>query len=221
MASRTFAYRKLAHRLSWSLSVFPNFFREYFDPVIKADQCAQYDEDFGIAANNPQQLIEHLRRVFQCLRNAGIELKMAKFCFRVQEKDVLGRKISTQGVAPQKQKVAKTSEKSTFRNPKKTQRYIGFLIYYRNKKCSLAKRVTPFFQVPKATDAKGRILITSKILKESRKIVEAVDRCCQQALRKPLPVEELVLIIDTNLKAAGYAVLIEEDQFQRNISKPL
>ena len=52
-ASRTFAYRRLAQGLSRSLSAFSSFMREYLDPVVKADQCAQYVDDIGIAANEP------------------------------------------------------------------------------------------------------------------------------------------------------------------------
>ena len=57
-ASRAFAYRRLAQGLSRSLSAFSSFIREYLDPVIKADQCAQYVDDIGIAANTPEQLIK-------------------------------------------------------------------------------------------------------------------------------------------------------------------
>ena len=56
-ASRTFAYRRLAQGLSRSLSAFSSFIRQYFDPFIKADQCAQYVDDIGMAANTPEQLI--------------------------------------------------------------------------------------------------------------------------------------------------------------------
>ena len=55
-ASRTFAYKKLAQGLSRSVSAFSSFKREYLDPVVKADQCAQYVNDIGIAANNATDL---------------------------------------------------------------------------------------------------------------------------------------------------------------------
>ena len=127
-ASRTFAYRILAQGHSRSLSAFSSFIREYFDPVIKADQCAQYVDDIGIAANTPERLIKYLQAVFQCLRKAGLRLRMAKCYFGVQEVDFLGRTITTNGVAPQKQKVAKCLEKVKFpRSKKALQRYIGFL----------------------------------------------------------------------------------------------
>ena len=55
-ASRTFAYKRLAQGLSRSVSAFSSFMREYLDPVVKADQCAQYVDDIGIAANNATDL---------------------------------------------------------------------------------------------------------------------------------------------------------------------
>ena len=44
-ASRTFAYKRLAQGLSRSVSAFSSFMREYLDPAVKADQCAQYVDD--------------------------------------------------------------------------------------------------------------------------------------------------------------------------------
>ena len=66
-ASRTFAYRRLAQGLSRVLSAFSSFTREYLDKVIKADQCAQYVDDIGIAANDAEQLIKNLRATFHRL----------------------------------------------------------------------------------------------------------------------------------------------------------
>ena len=55
-ATRTFACRRLAHGLSRSVSAFSSFMREHLDPVVRADQCAQYVNDIGIAANNATDL---------------------------------------------------------------------------------------------------------------------------------------------------------------------
>ena len=117
--SRKSAYRRLAQGLSRFLSAFSSFIREYLDPIIKADQCAQYFIDIGIAANTPKELINNLRAVLQCLRKSGFKLNMAKCHFGVQEVDFLGRTITTKGVAPQKQKIAKFLEMSNFQDPRK------------------------------------------------------------------------------------------------------
>ena len=218
-ASRTFAYRRLAQGLSRSLSAFSSFIREYLDPVIRTDQFAQYVDDLGIAANTPEQLIKNPRAVFQCLRKAGLKLSMAKCHFGVQEVDFLGQTITTKGNAPQKQKITKFLEKFKFpRSKKALQRYIGFLNYYRNYIPRLAERLTPFFQLLKTADAKTKIPITPDIMKEFREINEALGRCCQLALRKPLTGKQLVLMTDASFQAAGYAVLIEDDSNQKYTS---
>ena len=47
--------------------------REYLDPVVTADQCAQYVDDFGIATNNATDLTRNIRVVFKCIRQAGLK----------------------------------------------------------------------------------------------------------------------------------------------------
>ena len=63
-ASRTFAHRRLARGLSRSLSAFSGFKREYLDRAIKANQCAQYVDDIGIASNDTKQLCKNIETVF-------------------------------------------------------------------------------------------------------------------------------------------------------------
>ena len=85
-ASRTFSYRRLAPGLSRYLSAFSSFIRQYLAPVIKADQCAHYVDDLGIAATTLQQLIRNMRALFQCLRKAGLNLSKAKCQFECMKK---------------------------------------------------------------------------------------------------------------------------------------
>ena len=119
---------------------------------------------------------------------------------------------NNQKSGPTKTKITKCLEKVKFpRSKKALQRNIGFLNYYRSYIPRLAKRLTPFFQLLKTTDAKAKISITPDITKEFREINEALDRCCQLALRQTLPGKQLVLMTDASFQAAGYAVLIEDD----------
>ena len=104
-ASRTFAYRRLAQGVSRSVSVFLSFMREYLDPVVKADQCAQYVDDIGIAANNATDLTRNIRAVFKCIHNAGLKLTIEKCHFGVRQVEFLGRTISSEGVLPQSHEI--------------------------------------------------------------------------------------------------------------------
>ena len=118
-ASRTFAYRRLAQGLSRSLSAFLSFIREYLDSIIKADQCAQYVDNFGIAANTPQELIKKLQAVFQCPRKSGLKLSFGNCHFGVQAVGFLGHTTTTKRVAPLKQKSPNFWENSNIHGPRK------------------------------------------------------------------------------------------------------
>ena len=97
-ASGNFGYKRLAQGLSRSVSAFSSFMREYLDPVIKADHCAQYVDDFGIAANNATDLTRNNRAVFKCIRQAGLKLTNEKCHFGFRQVDFLGRTISPEGI---------------------------------------------------------------------------------------------------------------------------
>ena len=63
--------------------------REYLDRVKKADKCAQYVDDIGIATLAADELKINLREVFQCIREAGLRLTMAKSQLDAKEVEFL------------------------------------------------------------------------------------------------------------------------------------
>ena len=77
-ANRPFAYRILAKGLSRSVFAFSSFIREYLDPVVKTDQCAEYVDDIGIATNIATDLTRNIRVVFKCIRQAGLKQTIEK-----------------------------------------------------------------------------------------------------------------------------------------------
>ena len=70
------AFRLLADLLKGlvELSAFSSVMREYSDKAIQADQCAQYVDDIGIAANDTKQIYANIRTIFECIRNARLKL---------------------------------------------------------------------------------------------------------------------------------------------------
>ena len=104
LASKTFAYKRLAQGLSRSLSAFSSFMREYLGPVVKGDHCAQYMDDIGIATNIAMDLTRKFRGVFTCIRQAGLKLTIEKRHFGVSQVEFLGRTFSPEGISPYAQK---------------------------------------------------------------------------------------------------------------------
>ena len=215
-ASCTFAYRRLAQGLSRALSAFSSFMREYLDKVIKADQCAQYVDDIGIAANNADHLIANLRATFKCIQltmHSGLKLTMHKCHFGAKKIDFLGRTTTPQGVKPQKQNVQNFLENTKFPKSKKVlQRYLGFLNFYRNYVPRLSERLAPFYKMLKSDE---KVLVSKELVQQFEEINKALDKCGDLALQKPIPNKQIALMTDANFGAAGYAVLIEDDPNQK------
>ena len=120
-ASSTFAYIRLTiyHGLSRALSVFSSFMMDYLDRVIKADQCAQYVDDIGIAVNDADQLNKNLRAPFEYIRGAKLKLTMNKCHFGANEIDFLGRTITPEGAKAQKERNTHFLEKTKLSKSKK------------------------------------------------------------------------------------------------------
>ena len=167
-ASRTFAYKRLAQGLSRSVSTFSSFMREYLDPVVKADQCAQYVDDIGIAANNATDLTRNIRAVFKCIRQAGLKLTIEKCHFGVRQVEFLGRTIWPEGISPQARKIQNFLDKHRFTKSKKAlQRYLGFANFYRNYIPRMVEKLNPFYKLLKTE-------VTINSTSELKKIFDSV-----------------------------------------------
>ena len=89
------------------------------DPLVKADQRAQYVDDVGIAPNNATDLTRKIRAVSQCIRNAGLKMTIEKCHFRVRQVEFLGPTISSEGLSQQTHKIPNFLNKLSFRKTKK------------------------------------------------------------------------------------------------------
>ena len=216
-ASRTFAYRRLAQGLSRSVSAFSSFTREYLDPVLEADECAQYVDDIGIAANNATDLTRNFRAVFKCIRRAGLKLTIEKCHFGVREVEFRGRTISSEGVLPKSHKIQNFLNKLRFPKCKKAlQRYLGFVNYYRYYIPRMAEKLNAFYKFLKA---EVPINITSELKETFDSVNKALSDACQLALKQPIPGKQLDLMTDASFTSAGYALMIEDNPDQKIQSK--
>ena len=212
-ASRTFACRRLAQGLSRALLAFSSFMREYLDENIKADQCAQYVDDIGIAAKDANHFITNLKATFECIRKAGLKLTMHKCHFGAMGNDFLRRTITPEGVKPQKERITIFLEQTKFPKSKKAlQRYLGFLNLYRNYIPRVSEKLAPFFQLLKKDE---KVLVPTELVQQFNEITRDLDKCSQLALKQPLPNKQLVLMTDASFTAAGYAILTEDDPNQK------
>ena len=187
------------------------------DPVVEADQCAQYVDDNGIAANNATNLTRNIRAVFKCIRQAGLKLTIEKCHFGVRQFEFLGRTISPEGISPQARKIQNFLGKLRFPKSKKAlQRYLGFVNYYRSYIPRMAEKLHPFYKLLKT---EVPINITSELKEIFDSINTALSDACQIALKQPIPGKQLVLMTDASFRSTGYARMIEDNPDQKIQSK--
>ena len=216
-ASRTFVYKRLAQGLRRSVSAFSSFMREYLDPVVKTDQCAQYVGDIGIAAKNVMDFTLNIRAVFKCICPAGLQLKIEKSHFGVRQVESLGRTISREEISPQARKIQNFSDKPKLPNSKKAlQRYLGLKNYYKNYFPRLAEKPYPFYLLLKTVVP---INITLDLKETVDSVNEALNDTCELAFKQAIPRKQVVLITDVSFTSAGYAFMIEDSPDQQIQSK--
>ena len=187
-------------------------------PSCKANQCAQYVDDIGIAANIATDLTRNIRAVFKCICNEGLKLMIEKCHFGVRQVEFLGRTISSEGVLPQSHKIQNFLNKLRLakKYKKALQRYLGFVNYYRNYIPRMAEILNPFNKLLKT---EVPINITSELKETFYSINKALSDACQLALKQPIPAKQLVLMTDASFRSAGYALMIEDNPDQKLQSK--
>ena len=159
--------------------------REYLEPVVKADQCAQYVDDIGIAANNATDLTRNIRAVFKCIRQARLKLTVEKCHFGIRQVDFLGRTISPEAISPQARKIQNFLDKLRFPKSKNAlQRYLGFVNYYRKYFPRMAEKLNAFYKLLKT---EVPINITSELKQTFDAVNKALSDACELALEQPIP----------------------------------
>ena len=206
--SRTFAYLRLAKGLNRLLSAFNSTVREYLDPLVKTDKCAQYVDDIGIAANNAEAFVDNIDSVFIKIRQAGLKLSKAKCAFGHLEIEFLGRSITSEEVAPIQEKNQQILEKHQIpKSVKSLQPYIGFVQFNRQYIPRLAEKLVPPYKLLQK-DVKYELIQNHK--DAIFDINENLDKAAKMSLRLPHPNKHLVIMCDASEHAAGYVLLIED-----------
>ena len=61
--------------------------------------------------------------------------------------------------------------------------------------------------------------ITSELKETFDSVNKALSDACQLALKQPIPGKQLVLMTDAGFRSAAYALMIEDNPYQKNPNK--
>ena len=106
-----------------------------------------YIDDIVIATETVEDHMIRLREVFDCLREAGFNMRVAKCDFMKSEIKYFGRVVSAEGIKPDPKAVATLRDWEVPRNKTEMQSFLGFANYYREFIAWHAKLVAPLHAI--------------------------------------------------------------------------
>ena len=107
------------------MTVMQDIFRPFLDKFIII-----YIDDLLIFSKNHKEHEQHLRQVFETLRQNKLYGKISKCAFFQESVEYLGHIISSKGIATDPEKVKAVQEWPTPTNLKDVQSFLGLCNYY-------------------------------------------------------------------------------------------
>lgn len=144
----SYKYRVLPFGLTNGPATFQNFindtFMEYLDEFVVA-----YLDDILVYSNSLEEHREHVKKVLQKLRDAGIQADIDKCEFHTAETKFLGVIVGRNGIRMDPEKIAAIVEWATPTHLKQVQAFLGFINFYRRFIKNFSRVARPLAQLTK------------------------------------------------------------------------
>lgn len=131
-------------------------FQRFIDEVLRdLDFCYGYIDDILVHSESEERHEEHLRRLFQRLREYGVLINTAKCVFGRHEVTFLGYTVSEAGVRPLDSKVTAINDYPVPKTVKELRRFLGMMNFYRRFLPGAASLQAPLNSLLAGPKAKG------------------------------------------------------------------
>lgn len=109
--------------------------------------CLIYLDDILVYSKTFPEHLNHLRQVFDRLRHANLKLKPSKCKFACNKVHYLGHVVSSEGIAPDEDKISTVKDFPRPHNVKTVRSFLGLANYYRRFVKDFAKIAAPLNQL--------------------------------------------------------------------------
>ena len=121
-------------RMPFGLKNAPSVFQRTLNKVLSGligKICFVYIDDIVIFSRSEKEHAEHLKLVFQRLRDANFKLKRKKCHFAKEQVKLLGYNVSSKGISPQESKVSAIKNLPQPQDKRDVRSFLGMTNYYR------------------------------------------------------------------------------------------
>ncbi|KAJ8522207.1 hypothetical protein ON010_g17725 [Phytophthora cinnamomi] len=119
-------------RLPMGISTAPDEYQSCMERILgDLPFVIVYLDDVLIFSENETEHLEHLRIVFERLRQYDVTLNASKCKILRESVDYLGFTLTANGIQPQKKKIEAIQQIAEPRNKKELRRFLGMITYYR------------------------------------------------------------------------------------------
>ena len=144
-----YQFRVMPFGLKGAPATFQQFMDDVFRPIL-GQSAVIYIDDIAIFSDSKKQHMDHLRQVFQLMRDNQIYAKRKK-CFFMQEKiPYLGHIISKDGIEMDPKKVETITNWPEIKSIKQLRAFLGLMGYYRRFLAGFAEMAKPLTNLLKA-----------------------------------------------------------------------
>lgn len=134
----------------------PGTFQSFINETLRAyldEFCTAYLDDILIYSDSEEEHVEHVKKVLNKLREAGLYLDINKCEFHVKRVKYLGLIITTEGIEMDQKKVDAIVNWHTPRHVKDVQSFLGFANFYRRFVADYSKIAAPLSSMTKNSNS--------------------------------------------------------------------
>ena len=136
------------NRVPFGLAQVPAYFQRLINEVLTDCNFAMgYLDDIIIFSKTEEEHLQHLEEIFECLRKAGLKLKLQKCSFFKKHIQYLGHLISDEGIQPLPEKLESIAKMPVPQNAKQVKPFLGLVGYYRKFVPSFSDIARPLTQL--------------------------------------------------------------------------
>lgn len=126
-----FEFLRMPFGLRNAPSVFQRFVNSIFRKLIDSNQILIYMDDIMIATHDIEEHLSILNEVFQLIREHGLQLKLSKCKFFLEQVDYLGYRVDSSGIQPNPENLEAVRGFPIPRSIKDVHSFLGLCSYFR------------------------------------------------------------------------------------------